>query len=99
MKKLWTIFGLGLWVALLPFLGFPSSFKTFFFVLSGLFIALVAFLLIARKHYPGHLKAVRRAAFPRLITGFTRQKPQRTNQGTEVTGSEAQKYDSFEGKE
>ena len=40
-----AILVLGLLVALLPFLGFPRSWKTIFFVFSGLAIALLAFLI------------------------------------------------------
>ena len=36
---------LGVWVALLPFLGFPSSWRTPMFAMAGLVIALLAFLL------------------------------------------------------
>jgi len=35
----------GIWVAILPFLGFPSSWKRFFFFLSGLLLIYIAYLL------------------------------------------------------
>ncbi len=44
-----AILVLGLVVALLPFLGFPRSWKTIFFVLSGLAIASLAFLVRERR--------------------------------------------------
>lgn len=40
-----TILILGLWIALIPFLGFPSSFKSFIVIASGILVAIFAFLL------------------------------------------------------
>lgn len=40
---------LGIWIALIPFLGFPSSYKSFFVLVSGLAVAAVAFLLAREK--------------------------------------------------
>ncbi len=41
---------LGIWIALIPFLGFPSSYKSFFVVASGIAVAVVSFLH-ARDRY------------------------------------------------
>ena len=49
MAKNWTIIGLGVWVAMLPFLGFPGAWDTFFFVLSGFLIALISLLMVAKE--------------------------------------------------
>ncbi|OGI57273.1 hypothetical protein A3B85_02770 [Candidatus Nomurabacteria bacterium RIFCSPHIGHO2_02_FULL_37_13] len=35
MRKMRTLMILGIWVAVLPYLGFPTSWKTVFFTLSG----------------------------------------------------------------
>lgn len=43
---------LGLWIALIPYLGFPSSFKTLLIIGSGLLVALFAFLLARDRHRP-----------------------------------------------
>lgn len=40
---------LGVWIALIPFLGFPSSYKSFFIIASGLFVVLLAFLHAREK--------------------------------------------------
>lgn len=43
MSKEWKITIVALWIALVPFLGFPGAWKTFFIVVPALFIALVSF--------------------------------------------------------
>lgn len=48
-NRLLIIFGI--WITILPFLGFPSSFKNFFTILSGAIVTLLAFL-IAKNHHP-----------------------------------------------
>lgn len=45
MSKDPIILILGIVVAIVPFLGFPGSFETVIFVLSGLAIAILAFML------------------------------------------------------
>ncbi|MFA5933739.1 MAG: hypothetical protein WC795_00735 [Candidatus Paceibacterota bacterium] len=47
MSKERIVFLLGLWVALLalPILGFPRSWKDFFFILSGLGIMCISYLM------------------------------------------------------
>lgn len=37
------LFILGIWIVLIPFLGFPTSYKSFFVIVSGLIVALIAF--------------------------------------------------------
>jgi len=49
MRKNLIIFLLSLWIILIPFLGFPGSWRTFFIVISGLVIAVLVFLDVARK--------------------------------------------------
>lgn len=44
MNKRTTIITLGILVALMPFLGFPGTAKTIFFVLAGIAIALIAYV-------------------------------------------------------
>ena len=45
MQKINTILALGVLVILLPFLGFPQSWDNFFYVISGLVIVSMAYLL------------------------------------------------------
>jgi len=45
MRIFTTISLLGLLVVIIPFFGFPSSWKTFLFVLIGLTIAILSFLI------------------------------------------------------
>lgn len=40
---------LGAWIALIPFLGFPSSYKSFFIIASGLIVVLLSFLHAREK--------------------------------------------------
>ena len=45
MTKQRIIFILGIWVGLLPFLGFPSSWKSIFFAISGLILVYISYIL------------------------------------------------------
>ena len=45
MKKAWTLLILGVWVAILPYLGFPYSWKDILITLSGLGLIYVSFML------------------------------------------------------
>ncbi|MFA5095177.1 MAG: hypothetical protein WC447_00735 [Candidatus Paceibacterota bacterium] len=45
MTKVKIIFGLGVWVAVLPYLGFPYSFKNILFSISGLAIICFGYML------------------------------------------------------
>lgn len=49
MKHAKTILALGIAVALLPFLGFPSSWKNILFALLGGSIAVLAYRIMARS--------------------------------------------------
>ncbi len=44
MRKERTLFIIGLWIIILPFTGFPPSWKTFFFVITGISIIYLAYL-------------------------------------------------------
>jgi hypothetical protein len=44
MRKERTLFIIGLWVLVLPFSGFPSAWRTLFFVVTGLAIMYIAYL-------------------------------------------------------
>jgi ABC-type nickel/cobalt efflux system permease component RcnA len=56
MSKHTLITLLGFFVALVPFLGFPASWKTFLIVASGLVIAFLALTIIARKRKKNYKK-------------------------------------------
>ncbi len=45
MAKQKIIFFLGIWVAILPFLGFPGSWKQIFFLITGLLLAYLGYML------------------------------------------------------
>ena len=45
MKKAWTLLILGVWEAILPYLGFPYSWKDILITLSGLGLIYVSFML------------------------------------------------------
>ena len=45
MSKRTTIITLGIFVAIVPFLGFPGTAKTIFFVIAGLAFAIIGYLL------------------------------------------------------
>ena len=44
MKKAWTLLILGVWVAILPYLGFPYSLKNILFSITGLGIIYLGYL-------------------------------------------------------
>lgn len=44
MRKERTLFFIGIWVGVLPFLGFPNSWRKVFFVVTGLAIVYLAYL-------------------------------------------------------
>lgn len=45
MHKTRTLFIFGIWIAILPYLGFPSYWKNVFFTLSGLGLALFSYMI------------------------------------------------------
>lgn len=45
MKRARLFLFLGVWVALLPYLGFPRSIKNMFFVLTGLVLAYIGYVV------------------------------------------------------
>ncbi|MCE9517644.1 hypothetical protein K8Q96_01420 [Candidatus Nomurabacteria bacterium] len=48
MRKERTLFILGLWVAVLPFLGFPNMWRKIFFVITGLALVFLAYLFYSQ---------------------------------------------------
>jgi uncharacterized membrane protein YuzA (DUF378 family) len=44
MRKERTLFILGIWVAVLPFLGFPDSWRRIFFIITGLALIYLGYL-------------------------------------------------------
>ena len=50
MIKISTIFVFGIIVALVPYSGFPSGTKTFFYVFSGVLIAVLSLLIRRELH-------------------------------------------------
>lgn len=44
MRKERTLLFIGIWVAILPYLGFPNSWRQWLFVISGLAIMYLAYL-------------------------------------------------------
>lgn len=44
MRKEKTLFVIGIWVAILPFLGFPNSFRRVLFLITGLALMYLAYL-------------------------------------------------------
>jgi hypothetical protein len=54
MRKERALFIIGLWIILLPFSGFPSMWRTLFFVVTGLVVLYIAYLFYtqAKKNIP-----------------------------------------------
>ncbi|MDE2030962.1 MAG: hypothetical protein KGI58_01735 [Patescibacteria group bacterium] len=57
MRKEKSLFIIGLWIILLPLSGFPSSWKTLFFFITGLLIIYISYLFYmqAKKNVPKDL--------------------------------------------
>lgn len=53
MNKARVLLGLGIWVALLPYLGFPYFFKSILFVFTGLGMIYFSFLLYKENKNDG----------------------------------------------
>lgn len=49
MKKERMLLFIGVWVALLPNLGFPENWRKILFLLTGLFIILISYIMYRRK--------------------------------------------------
>lgn len=49
MKKERTLLFTGLWVAVLPHLGFPESWRKILFLITGLFIIFISHVMYRRK--------------------------------------------------
>jgi hypothetical protein len=49
MRKERTLLVLGIWIAILPFLGFPSSWRALFSVLSGLALIYLSYIFYQEK--------------------------------------------------
>lgn len=45
MKKAWIVLVLGIWIAVLPYLGFPYSWKNVLMTITGIGLIYVSFLL------------------------------------------------------
>ena len=48
-KKNWIFVGIGLWLIVLPFLGFPGAWKTFFVMVSGFLVGVASFLEVIQR--------------------------------------------------
>ncbi len=49
MRKIRLLLVLGIWVAVLPYLGFPYSWKDILFLVSGLSLVYISFILYREK--------------------------------------------------
>ncbi len=69
MSKESTLIFLGIFVIIVPFLGFPDQIRTIFFVGSGLLISFLSLLIYARERLLGEKKATakKRPASPRSV--------------------------------
>lgn len=57
MRKERTLFFIGIWVALLPFLGFPNSWRKVLFIITG--VALVYLSHLFKKETKARLESIR----------------------------------------
>jgi len=63
MVKISTIFALGIFVAIIPFTGFPIEWKNFLYIISGLLVTILSVLIrkeleeVVRHLYSGGVKS------------------------------------------
>lgn len=68
MRKERMLFFVGIWVAVLPFLGFPNSWRKILFVLSGLAIIYLAYLF--RGQQKAHILEIRKSSDEQVMDAF-----------------------------
>lgn len=91
MKKDLALIALGVWIAAIPFLGFPGAWKTAIFVLSGL---AVVFLTILWRHELLHSHraiATEKSNGVYVENGFVSQETR--SRHLNVTGEEAHEHE------
>lgn len=76
MTKDLMILGLGVWVILVPFLGFPNSWDTFIFVISGILI--IVLVLLLRRDFVNHITSMKRSSSDRKSKTFVENVGQST---------------------
>ena len=70
MSKESTLIFLGIFVIIIPFLGFPDQIRTIFFVVAGILISFLSLLIYARERLLGEKKTAakkRPTAPPRSV--------------------------------
>ena len=65
MKKARILLALGIWVAILPYLGFPLSWRPFIITITGL--GLIALAYILYKEYKNSTQAVDEKTFDNFL--------------------------------
>jgi cbb3-type cytochrome oxidase subunit 3 len=68
MRKERTLFFIGIWVGLLPFLGFPNSWRKVLFVISGCAIVYLAYLF--RQENKARLALLQAATEDQVMESF-----------------------------
>ena len=76
MKKARTFLILGIWIAVLPYLGFPLVFKNVLFTLSGLVLMYLSYLIYKKEKTTTNTATP--ANFDNFLENkeFTQEKPQ-----------------------
>ena len=85
------LFILGIWNVLLPFLGFPGSFRTFFIIVSGLATILLAFLYARDKR----VSEIRSGGPKREVVTEVYAENRPTNQTSQPVRSPFEQRNSF----
>lgn len=68
MRKERTLFFIGIWVAILPFLGLPSSWRKVLFILSGCAIIYLAYLF--RKETKARINIIKISNSEQIMESF-----------------------------
>ena len=80
MKKERTLFFVGIWVALLPHLGFPDTFRKILFLLTGLFIIFISYVMYKRKVKERNLQDTPND----VMNSFTESSPKLETDNTDI---------------
>ncbi len=68
MRKERTLFFIGIWVGLLPFLGFPNSWDKVLFILSGLALIYLSYLF--RQETKARIEAIKLSRDEQTMESF-----------------------------
>lgn len=93
MKKERTLLFLGIWVAILPNLGFPELWRKILFLLSGLFLMFISYIMYRRKRYENIKRSHKTQN--NVMNAFSESAPQEFEKNEEQPLDNEYAYESY----